>query len=214
VSLDHILLGMLHKPASGYDLKREFEQSVRHFWFAELSQIYPALKKLEQRGLLRSDVVPSTRGPERRVFETTDAGSEELEQWLLSEPLVPKDRISYLAQLFFMGELEDLSASRQFMERLRGAMATRLAVLEAIEAEWMGAMGVPPEALRVDGGALTELVDDRVFHMYTTLRMGIHSLRSRVEWCNETLDALRARQARRRKFGDLPSPPKKAEVQA
>lgn len=194
MSLDHILLGMLHKPASGYDLKREFEQSVRHFWFAELSQIYPALKKLEERGLLRSELVPSSRGPERRVFETTATGSEELERWLVSEPLIPKDRISYLAQLFFMGELEDFTATEQFMERLRGSMTTRLAVLQAIEAEWMGAMGVGDEALAVDGGALTELDDNRVFHMYTTLRMGIHSLRSRVEWCDETLEAIRARQ--------------------
>lgn len=187
---------MLNKPASGYDLKQQFEQSVRHFWFAELSQIYPALKKLEERGLLRSRQVPSSRGPERRVFETTEAGSDELERWLLSDPLIPKDRISYLAQLFFMGELEDLSASERFMERLRGSMATRLAVLEAIEAEWMGAMGVGEDARAVEGGALTELEDGRVFHMYTTLRMGIHSLRSRVEWCDETLDAIRARRER------------------
>jgi DNA-binding PadR family transcriptional regulator len=196
LSLDHILLGMLHEPASGYDLKQEFERSVRHFWFAELSQIYPALKKLEERDLLRSQRVPSSRGPERRVFETTDAGTEELERWLLSEPLIPKDRITYLAQLFFMGELEDLSATEQFMERLRGAMATRLAVLEAIEVEWMGAVGVGEGALAVDGGALTAIEDDRVFHMYTTLRMGIHTLRSRIAWCDETLGAMRTRQAR------------------
>lgn len=197
MSLDHVLLGMLNKPASGYDLKQQFEKSARHFWFAELSQIYPTLKKLEQRGLLRSRRVPSSRGPERRVFETTAAGSDELERWLLSDPLIPKERISYLAQLFFMGELEDLSASERFMERLRGSMATRLAVLEAIEAEWMGAIGIDDTALAVEGGALTEIEDDRVFHMYTTLRMGIHSLRSRVAWCDETLTAIRARNTAR-----------------
>ena len=213
VSLDHILLGMLHEPASGYDLKREFEQSVRHFWFAELSQIYPTLKKLKERGLLESQLVPSSRGPERRVFETTAAGSEELERWLLSEPLIPKDRISYLAQLFFMGELDDIDASKRFMERLRGAMATRLAVLEAIEAEWMGAMGLGEEAQREDGGALTELKDDRVFHMYTTLRMGIHSLRSRVEWCDETLTAIRARMERADK-GARPSKRRESRQEA
>ncbi len=187
MGLDHILLGMLRQPASGYDLKQEFERSVRHFWFAELSQIYPALKKLEERGLLRSQRVPSARGPERRVFETSEDGDDELERWLLSDPVIPSDRITYLAQLFFMGELEDLAATERFMERLRGMMVTRLAVLRAIETEWMGAIGV------VEDG-LTEIDDDHVFHMYTTLRMGIHALRSRVEWCDETLDAIRARQ--------------------
>lgn len=189
MSLDHILLGMLHEPGSGYDLKQEFERSVRHFWFAELSQIYPVLKRLEDRGLLRSRVVPSARGPERRVFETTTGGEKELEAWLLADPIIPRDRLVYLAQLFFMGELEDLSQTERFMERLRGMMVSRLSVLQAIESEWMGAIGV------VDDG-LTEIEDDRVFHMYTTLRMGIHSLRSRVEWCDETLDAIGERRAR------------------
>jgi DNA-binding PadR family transcriptional regulator len=187
VGLDHILLGMLREPASGYDLKQEFERSVRHFWFAELSQIYPALKKLEERGLLRSRRMPSARGPERRVFQTTEAGDNELERWLLSEPVFPKDRITYLAQLFFIGELEDLSATERFLERLRGATTGRLAVLQAIEADWMGALGVV-------GDGLSEITDHRTFHMYTTLRMGIRSLRSRVEWCDETLAAVRARQ--------------------
>ncbi|NNK48537.1 MAG: hypothetical protein HKP01_06670 [Gemmatimonadetes bacterium] len=131
--------------------------------------------------------MPSARGPDRRVFETSEDGDEQLERWLLSDPVIPSDRITYLAQLFFMGELEDLAATERFMERLRGMMVTRLAVLRAIETEWMGAIGV------VEDG-LTEIDDDHVFHMYTTLRMGIHALRSRVEWCDETLDAIRARQ--------------------
>lgn len=190
MSLDHILLGMLHSPASGYDLKQAFERSVRHFWFAELSQIYPTLKRLEEQGLLASRRAPSSRGPERRVFETTADGEQALRDWLQSEPIVPTDRIAYLAQLFFLGELEDLAETERFMVRLRGMMATRLATLEAIEVEWM-------EAIGVTGDALAEIRDDRTFHMYTTLRMGIHSLRSRVEWCDETLQAVRARRERK-----------------
>ena len=50
MSLDHILLGLLREPATGYDLGNAFSENVRHFWSAELSQIYPALKRLEQRG--------------------------------------------------------------------------------------------------------------------------------------------------------------------
>ncbi|MYK68861.1 MAG: PadR family transcriptional regulator, partial [Gammaproteobacteria bacterium] len=44
MSLDHILLGLLRDPATGYDLKSAFSERIRHFWSAELSQIYPALK--------------------------------------------------------------------------------------------------------------------------------------------------------------------------
>src|ERR1700740_1459020 len=52
VSLEHILLGLLRQPASGYDLKAVLDHGIGHFWGAELSQIYPSLRRLEKRGLL------------------------------------------------------------------------------------------------------------------------------------------------------------------
>ena len=62
MSLPHLLLGLLAEPASGYDLKKSFGQTVGHFWSAELSQIYPALGRLEDDGLLRSERVGSAKG--------------------------------------------------------------------------------------------------------------------------------------------------------
>lgn len=189
MSLDHILLGILRSPAAGYDLKQEFERSVRHFWFAELSQIYPALRKLEERGLLRSRRVPSSRGPDRRVYETTEAGSDTLESWLMSDPLIPSPRIPYLAQLFFMGALKDLEATERFIESLRQSTAASLASLEKTERVWLDHLGV-------EGDPIEKIDDDRVFHQYTTLRFGLRTLRARIEWCDETLAALRSRGAR------------------
>ena len=44
MSLDHAILGFLnYKPLSGYDLKKVFDSSVRHFWYADQSQIYRTL---------------------------------------------------------------------------------------------------------------------------------------------------------------------------
>ena len=98
MSLDHILLGMLETPAAGYDLGREFEASARLFWAAELSQIYPTLKRLESRGLLSSERVPSDRGPDRKVYSRTEAGTAELERWLREEPELGHARLSPVAQ--------------------------------------------------------------------------------------------------------------------
>ncbi|MGD0004493.1 MAG: PadR family transcriptional regulator, partial [Anaerolineaceae bacterium] len=40
MSLDYAILGFLsYKPFSGYDLKKVFDNSVRHFWYADQSQI-------------------------------------------------------------------------------------------------------------------------------------------------------------------------------
>ena len=49
MSLKHALLGFLsYAPMTGYDLKRYFDQSIHHFWNANLSQIYPRLMKVAQ----------------------------------------------------------------------------------------------------------------------------------------------------------------------
>jgi PadR family transcriptional regulator PadR len=40
--------------------------------------VYPALSRLEGRGLLGSRLVPSSSGPARKYYEITPAGSEEL----------------------------------------------------------------------------------------------------------------------------------------
>ena len=96
MSLPHLLLGMLAEPASGYDLKRSFEGSIRYFWSAELSQIYPALKRLEGDGLLASTVEESTEGPERRVYHRTAQGRAALRDWLSDGPIVRQERLAYL----------------------------------------------------------------------------------------------------------------------
>ena len=80
MSLDHILLGLLREPRSGYDLKSRLDEAVRYFWPAELTQIYRILKRLEGEGLLRSRMVASDKGPARRVYSLTPAGRRTLQQ--------------------------------------------------------------------------------------------------------------------------------------
>lgn len=184
MSLPHILLGLLRTPASGYDLKAVFDDSVRHFWPAELSQIYPTLKGLEQKRWLRSRSAPSDRGPERRVYALTASGRRELTRWLKAGPQVGAERFAYLAQLFFMDELADESATREFMLALRARLAAWLAELEAIEAGMAhGVPGFPDE------------LSPEAFHPHVSLRMGLHTLRAKISWCDETLARLDRRKA-------------------
>ncbi len=187
MSLDHILLGLLRDPATGYALKNTFGEGIRHFWSAELSQIYPTLKRLEERRMLRSRVEPSAKGPNRKVYSLTDAGREELLRWLRSGPAVGTERFVYLAQLYFMDALGDLVETRAFMTELRDHLVRWLAQLESLEREVTAAHGDAPEHYS-DGG----------FHRFATLRMGIHSIGSKVAWCDETLAAIDRRLAARR----------------
>lgn len=178
MSLDHILLGMLERPAAGYDLGREFQASARLFWAAELSQIYPTLRRLESKGLLTSEEVPSERGPNRKVYERTAAGTAELETWLREPPAMSTARVPYVAQFHFLGQLDDPAATAEFVERLREALETRLAVYDEIE-RCMREEGVDPRR-----GSAT------LFHNHATLRAGILVAQARLAWCEETLSAL------------------------
>ena len=184
MSLDHILLGLLREPATGYDLRNAFSENVRHFWSAELSQIYPALKRLEQRRMLRSRVEPSPKGPNRRVYSVTDEGREVLLRWLRGGPAVGTERFAYLAQLYFMDAIGDIHETRAFMTALRDHLARWLAQLRAVEQDVIATHGDDP-ARYGDAG----------FHHFAALRMGIHSIGSKVAWCDETLAAIDRRLA-------------------
>ncbi|MYE17755.1 MAG: PadR family transcriptional regulator [Gemmatimonadetes bacterium] len=179
VSLKHILLGLLREPATGYDLKATFNETISHFWSAELGQIYPTLRRLEGEGLLHSRVEPSEKGPNRRVYSLTDEGREELSEWLRGGPVVGVERFAYLAQVFFMDTVGDLHETRAFMAALRQRLNEWLARLRAIETDITGTYGSAPEHY-----------PDAGFHQFATLRMGIRSIGSKVEWCDETLAAI------------------------
>src|SRR6266508_4499259 len=63
---------------TGYELKKFFDTSVAHFWNAELSQIYPALKAMESEGLVEMKVEVQNDRPNRKVYSITESGRREL----------------------------------------------------------------------------------------------------------------------------------------
>ena len=104
MSLPHLILGMLKRqPMSGYDLNKAFQNSITFFWTTEQSQIYRALKKLETQGFVQQRRVIQEDYPDKKVYSLTDAGEEELHNWLTT-PLTLADapmREGWLGQLFF-----------------------------------------------------------------------------------------------------------------
>jgi DNA-binding PadR family transcriptional regulator len=182
MSLDHILLGLLREPRSGYELKTIFDETVNHFWPAELSQVYRTLKRLERSGHLRSRLEPSPKGPDRRVYRLTPAGRRVLRAWLEGGPQLDDERYTYLAQVFFMNELGDLEQTAGFIRQLRQRRVAQLEMLLTVERELLDA----------GGGSTDEFTDDQ-FHQYLTLRTGINTMTARVAWCDETLKRIQRR---------------------
>lgn len=189
MSLEHALLGLLRKPASGWDLKSEFEGSVGHFWSADLSQVYPTLKRMEKRGWLTSKLAPSKRGPARRVYTRTAAGESELRSWVTGEPVVGTERFAYLVQLWALGETGDAAQTTAFLTKLRAHLDRWRKELVDMESGW-----------RAEDPRVPDRLAGPELHAHMCLRFGITALEAKVAWCDECLSRLapRGKTARRR----------------
>lgn len=108
MSLKYAVLGFLSLRAlSGYELKKVFDESVRHFWPADQSQIYRTLKQMHEDGLISQQVIPREERLDVKLYEITAAGQEDLQAWL-STPLSPSEtREPFLIQLYFAFLLPD-----------------------------------------------------------------------------------------------------------
>ncbi len=101
--LKYVLLGFLnYTPMTGYELKQFMDESTANFWHAKQSQIYTTLKKLAEDGMLESHIEPQEGRPDRRVYEITEAGRNDLNLWLaLPVTNLESRKESLLVKLFF-----------------------------------------------------------------------------------------------------------------
>ena len=181
MSLQYAILGFLnYKPFSGYDLKKVFDTSVRHFWPADQSQIYRTLSRLQDKNWVEMEVIEQADRPDRKEYTITEAGQAELRHWLIT-PLRSKEmRHAGLVQVFFAGQLSD----DEIVEMLERS-AEKLRMLLA------GYAQVPQESAEC-----RELVGSQreQFFWMLTLEWGIHSARAQLEWLEGVIQRIRDKQ--------------------
>jgi PadR family transcriptional regulator AphA len=132
MSLKHAILGFLSfAPLSGYDLKKAFDQSVRHFWPANQSQIYRTLAELDEQRLVDKEIIPREDRLDMKVYHINETGRAELRRWL-STPLPPQDnREPFLIQIFFGGQLTDAELLNVLQHEVQ-TVEERLAVFASL----------------------------------------------------------------------------------
>ncbi|MBF6413880.1 PadR family transcriptional regulator [Nocardia cyriacigeorgica] len=137
MSLRYALLGLLEDgPASGYELTRRFELSLRKYaWTAQQSHIYPELNKLAAEELI-SVVDEGARG--RRTYAITPAGRDELRAWLTS-PMKPRAiRDEQMLRMCLLSALETADAQalvQQYAEQAQRELTTLQSIIEAADAQ-------------------------------------------------------------------------------
>ena len=143
------------QPSTGYDLKRRFATTSMGVYQPSSGALYPALDRLERRGLLRSQVPPPTEGSRpRRLYHLTEEGRQAHLGWV-REPVVPatvaQDLGLHLLRFVMMANVLPEGAVIEFLSSLRAALAGFVASLEQ-SAGTADVRGNPHAVLAVEHG--------------------------------------------------------------
>ena len=91
MTVQHALMGVLAEgPAHGYDLKRAYDDRFPGAKPLAFGQVYGALSRLQEDGLVEAVETSQEGGPERTAYALTDQGRSSLQDWLArTEPAGP-----------------------------------------------------------------------------------------------------------------------------
>jgi DNA-binding PadR family transcriptional regulator len=101
MSIKYAILGLLHyRDMHGYRIKEHIERHFGHMWTINYGQLYPALKSMQEEGLIDMvEVAPSDNGgPNKKLYKITGKGKEAFQGWLHSKP----ERQMFLRDPFLM----------------------------------------------------------------------------------------------------------------
>ncbi len=176
--LSHAILGFLeYGPMSGYDLKKNFDQSVAHFWSATQSHIYKALEDLESQGFVTSQVIQQEGKPNRKQYQITDAGRAELRRWLSTPLPMTGPRVAWLIQVFFAHGLSNEEITALFEKRIE-TLRTYLSHLQSAQ------KNIEENSKKVGAKRIQNL-------WQLTLDYGIDNYTNEISWLEKTLPAVR-----------------------
>jgi PadR family transcriptional regulator, regulatory protein AphA len=178
MSLDYAILGFLnYHPYTGYDLKKIFDTSIRHFWPADQSQIYRTLSRLTESGWAEMEKISQDDRPDRKVYHITEAGRAELRSWLVGTPPLGEPRSAPLIQVFFSGQL----SNDEVLAKFEGYAAIMRAILSQYDQ-------VPGQL----GPFEQEIKSPREhFFWMLTLENGIRNMRANLEWAESVIERLK-----------------------
>lgn len=163
--IDMVILGLLsHDDLSGYDIKKRIDSMISFFWKGSFGNIYPALKDMEEAGLVNR-ISESDSGREKIIYKITDKGSESLKDWLKDEQAVNEIRYETLLKLFFGGAQDkavSLANIEQFEDKVKGDLRLLKGYCENLK---------------------DHLDNDDHMYYYLTASFGVETYEAYLKWC-------------------------------
>ena len=174
MALAHTILALLAKdPGSGYDISKRFDQGPSCYWKATQQQVYRELSKLKAQGHVSFETVPQVGKPDKKLYQITDLGWQELARWY-AEPTEPTAIREDLLVKVLIGHQMPRSLLLKELHHRQQLHSAQLAYYREKEAE------------------ILPLIEDEVAmqFMYLTLKRGIAYETSWLTWCDEVLATL------------------------
>ncbi|SRR5579883_1260396 len=171
MALAHAILALLvNCPQSGYDLTKNFEQSVGCFWKATHQQIYRELAKLESQGWVQPQTVVQEGRPDKKVYGITPSGQQHLAEWITQHCDTMPIKEELLVKVF-VGALVPVPVIRQQLSHHRQIHVQQLEHYQQMATEFQHSPALSLEAK----------------FQYLVLRRGIRYETDWIEWCDEAL---------------------------
>ncbi|KZY84573.1 hypothetical protein A3741_29415, partial [Oleiphilus sp. HI0069] len=142
MSLKHAILVLLEtEPGSGYDLLKQFKEGLGYFWNASHQQIYQQLKVLLEQDFISCNNIKQTDKPDKKVYDITAKGVEELKQWLSAQVKPNKTNDALLVKVFG-GHLID---QNNLLEEIEAHQALHQKTLQSLLSIEQSHLSLPPE---------------------------------------------------------------------
>jgi DNA-binding PadR family transcriptional regulator len=133
-SLNFAIIGLLWQESrSGYDLRKFFASTPMISFSDSPGAIYPALQRLERRGLVRG-TIEGTSGRGRKTFAATVQGRSEFKRWqtkAITRHDIIRNTNSLMLRFAFMDQFATKAAALRFLRDFSKGLEDYLPSLQA-----------------------------------------------------------------------------------
>jgi PadR family transcriptional regulator AphA len=180
--LDLALLGLIAEVpgVSGYDILKIFDLSMKHYWHAHPSQIYPTLEQMEEVGVIKRRKVIQRSRPNKTLYTITPAGERMLIDWLQSPFEGLRLKHPPLLRCRFLGHL-GADGAREILSEERLSWVLNLKRYREIEQKYFAG----DKAHR----------DVNTMFTWFTVRRGIDWMEENIRWCDWALEEIERNRA-------------------
>jgi len=121
------ILGLLRaKSMSGYDIKKEIQESPHLLWSGNNNQVYTALLALCREGAITGETIHQDNGPSKKVYQITENGRQLMMQTFQAAEVALPDYRNWFMLLWSQIDLLSNSEALLLLDTYRQAIQGQL----------------------------------------------------------------------------------------